>query len=100
MVAPFCIYREGFTVSFLTATADIADSFNVTISPSPVADMMYVNLPTRINEYRLEIYNSNGQLIIATKNQNEFDVQSFPTGIYYLKIITPNHIITKSFVKQ
>lgn len=95
-----CSYREGFTVSFTTDTESVLASSTITISPNPVSDVIKIEIPKKMGNYRIEIYNANGQIVSNTTDQGEINVTSFPSGVYYLKVITAKNTVTKSFIKK
>jgi hypothetical protein len=75
----------------------------IQISPNPAKDRLYVSLasPEKISE--LSLVNSMGQLMLKETNIqsiNKLDISRFSSGMYYLRIIGTNGIMTESFIKQ
>jgi hypothetical protein len=48
-------------------------------------------------------YNSAGAIVSVKKEAsrvNEFDISSYPAGMYIVKIITNGQVFTEKFIKQ
>lgn len=73
----------------------------ITISPNPVKKELRLRKPNSLVISTLEIHDISGKLIkkCAVK-VSKIDVHNLPTGIYYLKIGTPNTTITSRFIKK
>jgi hypothetical protein len=52
------------------------------VYPNPASTVLYIQSESK---EKRELYNSVGQLLIVTK-ENEIDVRNFPKGIYYIKV--------------
>jgi hypothetical protein len=73
------------------------------VSPKPAKDRLLVNLavPERISE--LSIVNNMGQLMIREtniKSLNQIDISRLMPGMYYLRVIGKDGIVTDNFIKQ
>ena len=53
------------------------------VYPNPASSKIVVRC--RMSDVRKELYNSIGQLVLSTK-ENEIDVHNLSRGIYYLKV--------------
>lgn len=74
--------------------------FNV--YPNPVESSFTVEFPDA-NTYELSIYNLQGQLVKdygSFMNQATIDVESYDSGIYFLKVTNGNDYTMKKIVKQ
>jgi len=73
------------------------------VSPKPAKDRLLVNLaaPERISE--LSIVNNMGQLMMKETNikaLNQLDISTLRPGMYYLRVIGKDGIVTDNFIKQ
>jgi hypothetical protein len=75
------------------------NSFNVSVSPNPVQDILHIN--TDVNIEQVEIYNIQGQLI-KTENTNaaEISTMDLSNGLYLLRITSDKGVSTHKFIKQ
>jgi len=82
--------------SFVTAVANI-ESDNYTIYPNPTTSSFTI---TTEGETMVEIYNGNSTLILKKHIacSEIFPVKNMPAGIYFVKIITTNKVITKNLI--
>jgi hypothetical protein len=75
----------------------------VQVTPKPAKDRLWINLaePEKISE--MVIVNSVGQLLFKQNrftNNNQIDISSFRPGVYYVRIVGQNGIVTEPFVKE
>ena len=76
----------------------------VTISPVPAKDILQVYLAGTTQKATIQLINAQGQIVKtwsnvdATNSSYGIQVQSFPSGIYTLKIILPDENIVKKIV--
>jgi hypothetical protein len=73
------------------------------VSPKPAKDRLMVNLaaPERISE--LSIVNNMGQLMMREtniKSLNQLDISTLRPGMYYLRVIGKDGMVTDNFIKQ
>jgi len=76
------------------------DTFNekdLTIFPNPVSNILTINSTKLID--KIEVYTTLGKKVI-TKNETIIDFSNYPTGIYILKIISNNMVVTRRILKQ
>jgi hypothetical protein len=83
------------------------NSNTLNIYPNPVTDKISVVLSGNFNNLlKLEIISSSGRQILnkqlASDQQiNEIiNVQDFPSGIYFVRIVTSDRVITSKFIKE
>jgi hypothetical protein len=82
--------------SISTGIADL-DATNITISPNPATDKMYINnLPSATT---LTVSDMTGR-VLSTSSGRELDVSALPSGIYLLYAQNSAGAITKRFVKE
>jgi len=79
---------------------------SVAIYPNPVEDIVNVQIPGNLivdNNCSIEIYNSTGKLLLkkkVTSTINSIDLSNSPSGIYIVKLLTNQEIITKKIIKK
>jgi hypothetical protein len=74
----------------------------INVFPNPTSDFVHIeNLPVNIEE--VIIYTFNGTLLQSTKIKGEtkvlLDFTKMPHGLYYIKIISSNRMITQKIIK-
>jgi len=89
--------RQGVENNLSVNNASFNNPFN--IYPNPTSSYLNINFNERIES--VEIFNSSSKLIKKINPTLDIiDVSGFPTGIYFIKIVTNEMTITKKFVKQ
>lgn len=77
-------YALGARECYPLATHEVEGVQNeIDVYPNPVSTKLYIH-SLRGTKWIYQLYNSVGQLILSTK-ENEIDVSRFAKGIYYLK---------------
>ena len=74
---------------------------NVLIYPNPVNDVLHINSTSFVNSY--EMYSIHGQQVLAGKingHEAQINVTSFPSGIYNLRMISGEKVVTKCFIHR
>ncbi len=75
-------------------------TINVSIKPNPVSDYLLMDSPTA---FYYQLYSSNGLLVSESRIQKKnyrINLQDYTSGIYFLKIVSQNHVRTEVIVKQ
>ncbi|WP_456442060.1 T9SS type A sorting domain-containing protein [Psychroserpens sp.] len=86
-----------------TLTALSVDEFaldTVSIFPNPAKDMITLDLPGSVGDFKTEIYSVLGQLVAKSNNTKQLDVSNLNSGIYLIRIFTENGSVTKRFTKN
>ena len=87
-----------------TNITDIEESSSINIFPNPVNDRLYIMTQTTTQTTTIEIYDVYGRLqghkTTRLQDNKTIDVSGLNNGIYLIKIITENGIITKRFIKE
>lgn len=68
----------------------------ISVYPNPASD--FVKIFTASENYQIQIYNSNGQLLISEFNSNEINIKSLSPGIYFLRILCKNIVFTDKLI--
>lgn len=88
-----------------TAIQENITDNTISIYPNPTNGMVQIDLGTLTNNnIKIQVFNSLGQMLIdqkANAQQTVLNLQQYPTGIYFVKVMNENEIIThKAIVKQ
>ena len=82
----------------ITSTKRFSDTFKVKVFPNPVTDFLTVDIQHDVDtKLIIEWYHINGQKISArtiNERKNQFDLSTFPSGIYFYKISNTSKVIT------
>jgi hypothetical protein len=81
-----------------TSVEDNESISDLSVYPNPTNNVIKVATNNVIK--KLELYNSNGQLLKSINNSNEIDLNEFTVGVYWLKVIMDNSSETKKIVKK
>jgi hypothetical protein len=77
---------------------------DVKLFPVPVADKLYISVSKQTEGMNAVIYAINGSVVssfIINNNITEVDMSKYKSGLYFMKIITPdNCILVKKIIKQ
>ena len=75
---------------------------DITIFPNPTSDILSIKIPKNINSAIIIITNIEGKTITRQSGNNiiSISVTDFPSGIYYIQILTDNILLNKKFIKQ
>ena len=84
--AAFDLFSVTNTSILQTKKIEELAQFNV--YPNPTQN--YINISTAIQNYKIEMYSLDGQLIFEGINSKQIDVSSFGKGIYLIKQINQN----------
>lgn len=72
------------------------------IYPNPASEILTIEAINH-NDFRIEVYSINGQQVMNTTfsdSRGIINVSNFENGLYLLKLIEGNKVITKKFIKQ
>lgn len=91
------IITQGFHQTMLTVTSideENLGNIDVSIYPNPTSDRVIISIPENANDFTLELYDVNGQLVMSkqmTRNQNQtqLDVSQLATSYYMLRLVAP-----------
>lgn len=97
-----CVYDTCFNMTINISNTGIPElsGFNMDIFPNPVSDFIHVNSTSQISHVELLNVTGEKMLELKAKNSNTTDmkipIHNFPSGIYYLKIVSPdNKVLSK-----
>ena len=70
----------------------------ISLYPNPVVNKL--NIDSNLEIQKVEIYNLNGQLVKTFENIENGDISELNSGVYLVKIHSPENSITKKIIKQ
>lgn len=93
-------FIDTLTISENTAVSIAhVERYKLSVYPNPTSD--YVNIEGNIsNSAKIEIYNSNLNTVIAMPFQNSVDLRDLATGVYFIKVIDGDAILTHQIFKN
>ncbi|MFT4760290.1 MAG: hypothetical protein ACI9LN_002262 [Saprospiraceae bacterium] len=97
-------FRVGLTTSMACnplATIDLLLDNSLLIFPNPATNLLYLQLDFPVSDIlRTTIFDNLGKNIYTDFFRNKIDLSNFSKGIYFLKIMTKNGIVTRKFIVQ
>ncbi len=98
------LYVDDVRFGFLSNTNNLQDLQTYIIHPNPVSKngMLYI-IDDRKEIKKIRLYNINGNPVLEKKEDNIkeislADTQTIASGIYFLKLYSENHVITKKII--
>ena len=90
------------TIEISNILLSIVDNANnhFIIYPNPAQSELKIITNSSIQKNKIEIFNSIGQLVLSSRNQEKIDVSHLNNGIYYVKINVDENTYTTKFIKQ
>lgn len=89
---------EGCTTS--VASNDISEAFQKwTVFPNPTNGSIVISTDQLPSSFEICIFDATGRLLIAKKNETEFDLSPFPGGLYYITINNNEQLVTQKLIK-
>jgi hypothetical protein len=101
----FDTYLSSYETSVNTSIGD-KKKFRFELFPNPVDNYLnyIIRNITQAIHHRVKITNTVGEVLYERENvletQNKIDTSSFPSGIYYVSIISDDVIQTQPFIKK
>lgn len=83
----------GITWCNYTGIADLKN-MEIKIYPNPASDFINVEMKNQIDS-KVRIYNSCGSMISEATNKTRIDISEYPSGLYFISILTGNNSYTK-----
>jgi hypothetical protein len=81
---------------------------NLELFPNPATSFINLKFNSKLpQEFVVSIYDVLGRCIMSTREDGQnglifrsFDIQSLASGVYYMKIDSPDHHLVKAFIKN
>jgi hypothetical protein len=86
------------SVSICTSLNSLLNNdLNYSLYPNPTSGIINIDIETKNNElFKIELLNAIGQVIMtetSESNRFTFNLQNYPAGIYFIKLIDHNKVI-------
>lgn len=86
------------SVSICTSLNSLLNNdLNYSLYPNPTSGIINIDIETKNNElFKIELLNAIGQVIMtetSESNKYTFNLQNYPVGIYFIKLIDHNRVI-------
>jgi carboxypeptidase T len=96
-------YFDDLKINILNETLGIQDTETnpFSIYPNPVQN--YLNITTALNDYKIEVYSIQGQLIsvsFANNGSQTVDYSNYASGMYLMKLTSESAVQTFKIVKE
>lgn len=94
-----CIWGTGncSTVSINTLEAVT----NIQIYPNPASNILHIEMPVKIVNINAIVVNSVGvEVLNKPLANNILSIGNLPYGVYFLKLVTPQGVFNRKFIKQ
>ncbi|WP_378179122.1 HYR domain-containing protein [Aquimarina sp. SS2-1] len=93
------------TVDPTLSTEEFELFAGVSLYPNPVIDVLHVTNPDRTTLKRIEVYDINGRLVLASANEGanenlQIDVAKLESGPYFVRLQGEEGSITKQLIKR
>lgn len=88
------VYSGTFTIFEPAYVKNISDK--LIVYPNPATDIVSIST----NFTKVEIINTLGQIVKVVDANNIIDLSILPQGIYTLKVLSNNEVITKQIIKK
>jgi hypothetical protein len=69
----------------------------IKLYPNPAKDKLIIGLPEGTRHFQISLINTMGHILLQTRS-NTIDLNSFPNGIYFLKIMTDSYEVNKKVI--
>ncbi|NVO03868.1 MAG: T9SS type A sorting domain-containing protein, partial [Bacteroidetes bacterium] len=89
-------------------SSGIIIEFGYTLFPNPATDIIYIQIENKNTPISIEIFNSNGQKIIAQEFEYNTDlisavcqpieIKNLVQGMYFMKVTCNENITQKKFI--
>ncbi len=99
-----CSSQSNFTVSVFVCTgiSESQESEGITAYPNPVNGKLYLkNIPSTVSQF--ELFDVTGKKLEVMKinaAESILHLEKYPSGVYYLKVISSNEQFTHKIIKQ
>jgi hypothetical protein len=94
------LHNKDYSIGTLNIGIADLESNNIKIYPSPTTDNLTIEMP---QSSRIEVMNVEGQIISLIESADKkttINLSNLSSGIYIIKALTENGIVTKKFLKQ
>lgn len=85
----------------LTGIKENASTNTISVYPNPTHDVFKIVFSNPTQNASIEIYNSLGELVVKQTIDNDintFDITNQPIGLYFVKVLSENKLITSQII--
>ena len=91
---------NGEVIKFIPTNIENESNIELNIFPNPANNHLNISISHEINNYSIEIFNINGELIKSINNTNRINISDLNNGSYYINIIHEGELIkSEKFIK-
>jgi len=76
------------------------ESFDLKVYPNPTNSWFTVEIPNLIEEYTIYVFDYTGKLISTKQNNNQVDLTSASTGVYFIQTLFENKVFYSKVIKK
>lgn len=91
------LYLDQITLNYATNTS-IQSKYELSVYPNPATNLLFIDMPNGVQE-SIEILGLQGIRVEVKKLGSNLDISSFKAGIYTIKVLTEDKLMTTKFVK-
>lgn len=85
----------------LSVDDNILEDLNISIYPNPVSDYLSIDNSGDMNIQKIDLFNTNGQLIYSSNSIESINLSAIESGIYFVQLrIDSGRILTKKILKE
>lgn len=74
-------------------------SKDIVVYPNPVKDILSVQIPETDAFSKIELLNTQGQVVISSSQSSQLQVGALPSGVYFLRTQLDGQLIVKKVMK-
>lgn len=96
-----CTYDFDVTITGFSAIEEAQLRSQISLSPNPATDRLYINNNTNQKINKVEIFDLLGKKIAETTTAQDINISSYAAGVYIAKVsLANNFVIPMKFVKN
>ena len=74
------------------------EDINVKVFPNPTNGIVSIEIPDKIRDFEVRVYNSNGSLLMSKSNQKRINLSGNAVGIYFIQILTDESSVMRKVI--
>ncbi len=75
-------------------------SLDAHLYPNPSSGMLSISLPLQTAPYEVTIFDQSGRRLLQVKNQLEINMEEFPSGLYYVRLLQNQQAYVGKWIKR
>ncbi|MDC8003462.1 T9SS type A sorting domain-containing protein [Aureisphaera galaxeae] len=83
-----------------TLSLDTFSAESFVLYPNPARQEIHIQSNAEFSEIELKVFDMHGRQLISEKSKQTIDVSQFPSGMYWIQILTDGNKLVKPFVKN